>query len=374
MLAIYTIQPTPKCSDGFITKQNLAGIPSSFLKLANKTELMEYMVDIRRTLHQNSELGYEELETSKLIRTELDKIGIDYRYPVAVTGVVGFMGTGKPPFVAIRADMDALAMQVPGKMHACGHDAHVSMLLGAAKMLQQHRTIVLVFQPAEEGGGGAKKMLDEGILKNVDAIFGLHVSVRFPIGTVATRPGPLLAASGFFEAVISGKGGHAATPHHAIDPVVAASNVIISLPSLVVTVAGFEGGGASNIIPISAGVHRCNASVDFNESEKPSYPPMVNHEHLHEHFQRVASDMLGATNIVEARPLMGAEDFSFFAEAIPGYFFSVWMQNENQEKLVSGHSPYFTVNEEVLPYGAALVTRYLLEHQIETDTSFHDEF
>ncbi|XP_024967764.1 IAA-amino acid hydrolase ILR1-like 1 [Cynara cardunculus var. scolymus] len=257
-------------------------------------------------------------------------------------------------------------------------------------------------------------MLDEGILKNVDAIFGLHVSVRFPIGTVATRPGPLLAASGFFEAVISGKGGHAATPHHAIDPVVAASNVIISLPSLVsreadplesqvVTVAGFEGGGASNIIPISvtiggtfrafskegfaqlkhrirevittqAGVHRCNASVDFNESEKPSYPPMVNHEHLHEHFQRVASDMLGATNIVEARPLMGAEDFSFFAEAIPGYFFSVWMQNENQEKLVSGHSPYFTVNEEVLPYGAALVTRYLLEHQIETDTSFHDEF
>ncbi|XP_024963876.1 IAA-amino acid hydrolase ILR1-like 4 [Cynara cardunculus var. scolymus] len=149
MLAIYTIQPTPKCSDGFITKQNLAGIPSSFLKLANKTELMEYMVDIRRTLHQNSELGYEELETSKLIRTELDKIGIDYRYPVAVTGVVGFMGTGKPPFVAIRADMDALAMQegvewehkskVPGKMHACGHDAHVSMLLGAAKMLQQHR-------------------------------------------------------------------------------------------------------------------------------------------------------------------------------------------------------------------------------------------
>ncbi|GJW54038.1 IAA-amino acid hydrolase ILR1-like protein 4 [Tanacetum coccineum] len=207
------------------------------------------MVSIRRTLHEKPELGYQEYETSKLIRNELDKMGINYRYPVA--GVVGYVGSGGPPFIAIRADIVALAMQegvewehkskVPGKMHACGHDAHVPMLLGAAKMLQDHRheirvlavsgleiqsmgdktlrlqgTVVLVFQPAEEGGGGAKRMLGEGILKNVDAIFGLHVSVRFPIGAVAGRSGPLLAANGFFEAVISGKGGHAAVPHHAV--------------------------------------------------------------------------------------------------------------------------------------------------------------
>lgn len=429
------IQSNPSFSESFICKEKLAEIPLNFLNLAKNPELVDYMVGIRRTLHENPELGYEEFETSKLIRTELDKLGIDYRYPVAITGVVGFIGTRKPPFVAIRADMDALAMQegvewehkskVSGKMHACGHDAHVSMLLGAAKMLQDYHheirgTVVLVFQPAEEGGGGAKKMLDEGIFENVDAIFGLHITAKYPIGTVSTRVGPLLAASGFFEVVISGKGGHAAIPHHAIDPIVAASNVIISLQNLVsreadpiesqvVTVARFQGGGAFNIIPdavtiggtfrafskegfiqlkhrikevitLQAGVHRCNASVDFNEREKPSYPPVINHKDLHDHVQRVASDMLGCKNIFEARPLMGAEDFAFYAEAIPGCFFFIGMQNETGEKLKSGHSPYYTVNEDVLPYGAAfhasLVTRYLLEHEIGTNTemvSFQEE-
>ncbi|KAI3514511.1 hypothetical protein L1887_12969 [Cichorium endivia] len=436
ILAIYMIQSKPIFSESIFTNENLAEIPLNFLKLAKQPELVDYMISIRRTLHEHPELGYEEFETSKLIRTELDKLGIEYRYPVAVTGVVGFIGTGKPPFVAIRADMDALAMQegvewehiskIPGKMHGCGHDAHVSMLLGAAKMLQDHRdriqgTVVLVFQPAEEGGGGAKRMVDEGILKNVDVIFGLHVSVRFPVGSVASRPGPVLAASGFFEAVITGKGGHAAIPHHSIDPIVAASNVIISLQNLVsreadplesqvVTVARFQGGNAFNVIPdsatiggtfrafskngfiqlkqrikevimLQAGVHRCNASVDFNEREKPLYPPMVNNEYLHEHFERVASDMVGANNIFEAPQSMGAEDFAFFAETIPGLFFFVGMQNRTGEKLKSGHSPYYKVNEDVLPYGAAfhasLVIRYLLEHQSGTDIekmSSHDEF
>lgn len=138
--------------------------------------------------------------------------------------------------------------------------------------------------------------------------------------------------------------------------------------------------GDYQVITAQAGVHRCNASVDFNESEKPLYPPLVNHKGLHQHFQRVAKDMLGAKNIFECPPSLGAEDFAFFAEAIPGYFFSIGMQNESGEKLASGHSPYFTVNEYVLPYGAAfhasLVTRYLLEHEIGVDTkkgSFHEE-
>ncbi|KAM7509631.1 hypothetical protein LguiA_020084 [Lonicera macranthoides] len=413
---------TPTLTNSFLTKQELIEIPMKFLNLAKRTEIVDWMVSIRRRIHEYPELCFEEFETSKLIRTELDKMGIPYKYPVAITGIVGFIGTGKPPFVAIRADMDALSMQegvewkhkskIPGKMHGCGHDAHVAMLLGAAKLLQDHQndlqgTVVLVFQPAEEGGGGAKRMLEEGILENVDAIFGLHVSASHPIGSVATRAGPLLAGSGFFEAVISGKGGHAAIPHHTIDPILAASNVIVSLQHLVsreadpldsqvVTVGKFHGGGAFNVIPDSvqlggtfrafseeslmqlkqrikeviigqAAVQRCNATVSFDTIDKPFYPATVNNKDLLKHFQSVAGDMLGAKNIIDMQPLMGAEDFSFFAKAIPGFFCFLGMRNETRAPLEPGHSPYFKVNEDVLPYGAALhaslATRYLLEYQ-----------
>ncbi|RDX58106.1 IAA-amino acid hydrolase ILR1-like 4, partial [Mucuna pruriens] len=223
-------------------------LPTNFLDTAKKPEVFDWMVRIRRKIHENPELGYEEFETSKLIREELDNLGIPYKHPVAITGVIAFIGTGTSPFVAIRADMDALPMQelvewehkskVTGKMHACGHDAHVTMLLGAAKILKDHEkeiqgTVVLVFQPAEEGGGGAKKILDAGALDNVSAIFGLHVAPNFPVGEVASRSGPFLAGSGFFEAIISGKGGHAAIPQQSIDPILATSNVIISLQHLV---------------------------------------------------------------------------------------------------------------------------------------------
>ncbi|XP_027156465.1 IAA-amino acid hydrolase ILR1-like 4 [Coffea eugenioides] len=245
---IYSLLVIPPNPIGCLSSKEISEIPVSFLNFAKKAEVFDWMVGIRRRIHENPELGYEEFETSKLVREELDKMGIPYKYPVAVTGVVGFVGSGEPPFVALRADMDALAMQEmlewehksknPGKMHACGHDAHVAMLLGAAKILQEHReilkgTVVLVFQPAEEGGGGAKKMIDAGVIENVKAIFGLHVKPDLPVGEVESRPGSLLAGSGFFEAVISGKGGHAAIPQHSIDPIVAASNVIVSLQHLV---------------------------------------------------------------------------------------------------------------------------------------------
>ncbi|KAG6723472.1 hypothetical protein I3842_03G209400 [Carya illinoinensis] len=420
--------------------EELAQIPLNFLNFAKRQEVFDWMVGIRRKIHENPELGFEEFETSRLIRAELDRMRISYKYPFAETGIVGYVGTGSPPFVAIRADMDALAMQelvewehkskVPGKMHACGHDAHVSMLLGAAKILQEHRrelqgTVVLVFQPAEEGGGGAKKMVDDGALEHVEAIFGLHVSASHPIGAVASRSGPLLAASGMFEAVISGKGGHAALPHHTIDPILAASSAIISLQHLisrvadpldsqVVTVAKFEGGGAFNVIPDSvsiggtfrafskesfiqlqyrieevitkqASVQRCNATVTFNanDHQKPFgiCPVTVNDKDLHEHFQKVAGNMLSAHNVLEMQPVMGAEDFSFYAEVIPGYFFYLGMKNESKGKFELGHSPYFMVNEDALPYGAALhaslVTSYLQENKPKPNqpksVSFRDE-
>ncbi|EXB34859.1 IAA-amino acid hydrolase ILR1-like 4 [Morus notabilis] len=432
---IFMLVTTPILSASSLSSDGQSQIPSKFLNFAKKGEVFDWMVGIRRKIHENPELGYEEIETSKLIRAELDKLGIPYKYPLAITGVTGYVGTGKPPFVAIRADMDALSMQemvewehkskIPGKMHACGHDAHVAMLLGAAKILKEHEkelqgTVVLVFQPAEEGGGGAKKMLDAGTLENVNAIFGLHVDPKLALGEVASRSGPMLAGSGFFEAVISGRGGHAALPQHSIDPVLAASNVIVSLQHLVsreadpldsqvVTVAKFQGGGAFNVIPDSvtiggtfrafskesfmqlrhrieevitgqASVQRCNATVDFLENEKPFFPPTVNHEDLHDYFRRVAGELLGIHKVKDMQPLMGSEDFSFYQEAIPGYFFLLGMEDKTLGKLESVHSPFFQINEDVFPYGAALhaalAASYLSEFQHEVpipEGEYHDE-
>ncbi|EPS67015.1 hypothetical protein M569_07761, partial [Genlisea aurea] len=385
------------------------GVPKFFLDAAKGADVFDWMVGIRRRLHENPELGYQEFETSKLIRQELDEIGIPYEHPVAATGVIGFVGSGEPPFVALRADMDALPLQEsvewkhksknPGVMHACGHDSHVAMLLGAAKLLHRNRhllkgTVVLVFQPAEEGGGGAKRMVESGALKNVEAIFGIHSSGVTPVGFVETRAGPILAGSGSFEAVITGKGGHAAIPQQAIDPILAGSNVVVSLQQIVsreadpldsqvITVSVFEGGAAFNVIPDSvtikgtfrafsmesmlqirrrieqivrgqASVHRCNASLVFETEDKPLFPPLANDGALHEFFVGVAEEVVGAGRVREMPPLMGAEDFSFYREKMPGYFFFLGMKDETVDPPAPAHSPFFRINESGLPFGAAL--------------------
>ncbi|XP_057453023.1 IAA-amino acid hydrolase ILR1-like 4 [Lotus japonicus] len=420
ILQVFAANPIFSLTDSSLTQNQLF---TNFLDTAKNPEIFDWMLTVRRKIHQFPELAYKEFQTSERIRGELDKLDISYIHPVAVTGVIGYIGTGKSPFVAIRADMDALPIQelvewefksqVPGKMHACGHDAHTTMLLGAAKILKQHEqeiqgTVVLVFQPAEEGSAGAKKIVESGALENVSAIFGLHVAPTTPVGESGAleNVSPMMAGAGTFEAKIIGKGGHAAIPHTSIDPVLAASNVIVSLQYLVsreadpldsqvVTVSKFQGGDAFNVIPdyvtiggtfrafsreslehlkqrieqviiAQASVLRCNASVSFLEEVNPLYPPTINDGDLHEQFRDVAVNLLGADKVHFDMPLVTAsEDFAFYQEALPGYFFVLGMQKDHRTD--SLHSSYLMINEEGLPYGAALhaslAVNYLQKYQ-----------
>ncbi|XP_077213498.1 IAA-amino acid hydrolase ILR1-like 6 [Tasmannia lanceolata] len=397
------------------------GDSEEILSLATRQDTVDWIKGLRRKIHENPELAYEEIETSRLIREELDKMGVSYRFPLAETGVKAIIGTGYPPFVALRADMDALPIQeavewehkskIPGKMHACGHDAHVAMLLGAAKILKTREhllegTAVLLFQPAEEAGIGAKRMIEDGALENVEAIFAVHVSHEHPTSVIGSRPGPLLAGCGFFKAVISGKEGRAGSPHRSVDPILATSAAVISLQNIVsreanpldsqvVSVASFSGGDNLNLIPESvviggtfrafsnasfyqvrkrieeviveqARVYRCKATVDFFEKEHRFYPPTVNDELMTEHVRKVAIDLLGSENFRVVTPMMGAEDFSFYSEVVPAAFFYIGVRNETLGSTHTGHSPYFMIDEDVLPTGAAvhaaIAERYLNEN------------
>ena len=373
----------------------------------------DWIVAIRRELHRFPELGYQEFKTSQLIRKTLDELRIPYRHPIAETGVLAAIGDGRGPCVALRADMDALPIceqadvpfrsTVAGNMHACGHDCHVAMLLGAAKMLKAreseiHGTVKLLFQPAEEGGAGGLRMCVEGALEapNVDRIFGLHVWPTLPSGQIGSRAGTLLASAGSMSIVVSGKGGHAAMPQMSFDPVVTAAKIVCELQTIVareldpldpgvVSVTTVHGGEAFNVIPPSvkmtgtirsltargmafleervrsiashiAAANRCEAQIEFLDA----YPPTVNDGHCWDVAQALGREVLGAQNVIELLPVMGGEDFSYYTNRVPGCFVALGMRNENQGTTYGVHHPMFKADETMLPLGSALHVGFAL--------------
>ncbi len=351
------------------------------------------------------ELGFQETHTAARVAEELRSLGFRVRTGVGRTGVVAELGDGEP-IVAVRADMDALpiqevndvpyASQVPGVMHACGHDAHTAMALGVATLLSDERfpgTIRLLFQPAEEvqddaGVSGAPRMVEDGAMVGVAAVLGLHVQANLSVGQVAVAGGPAAAGVDSFEAAVVGRGGHAAYPHRVLDPVWMAGHVILALQGIVsrrldpfdpavVSIGSIHGGQVSNVIPerveFKGSIRYTTAQVreqlhveidrafqvarvlggDYQIEYRPGYPPMVNDEGIAALVGAVAADMLGQEQLAPAEKGMGAEDFGFFAARAPGAMFALGCRIEGDER--KGHNPRFDIDERCLPIGAAVL-------------------
>lgn len=377
-------------------------------------EISDWIIKLRRELHRHPELMYEEVKTSALVRRELDNLGISYKSPIAKTGVLASIGNGNGPCVALRADMDALPIheetdvdfksEIDGKMHACGHDCHTAMLLGAAKILKSKEseingTVKLFFQPAEEGGAGGKLMRDEGALENpkVERIFGLHVWPQMPTGQIGSKKGTFLAATSFLDLTIKGVGGHAAVPHLTRDPVLTSAQIITNLQSVisreldpldsgVVSISAIHGGMAANVIPSEvkilgtlrsltmdglkslqrrvkeisekiAEAHECEAIVEYPGND---YPPTVNDGDMWDFAKNIGHDMLGEENVNELDAVMGGEDFAYYTEQVKGCFVVLGVQNKEIDAIYSVHHPMFKADEQALHIGTALHTTFAL--------------
>jgi amidohydrolase len=362
------------------------------------------LVELRRTFHRHPELAFEEVRTAETIMAELQRLDIPYEYGGKGTGVVGRLrgGNRDAPIVALRAEMDALpgtestglsfASAVDGKMHACGHDAHMAMVLGAAALLREsppNGNVLFVFQPAEERGGGSRVVIGSGALKDAQAIFAGHVTNHYRVGEIMVASGVITAQSDRFAIKVKGRGGHGARPHEAVDAVVVSGMLIAAIQTLVsreidpvhpsvVTVGRVQAGTAPNVIAEEAvlegtirtthvetrkQIHRGltrmaralgelhNAQVDIAITE--GYPPVVNTRRETQLAERVARAVVGDARLMTMdHPSMGSEDFSYYLHEIPGCFVRLGCRRSEQA-YIPLHSPAFDIDEEVLKVGAA---------------------
>jgi amidohydrolase len=395
----------------------MAGIAPTIAVSPEVAQLTESMIDLRRILHQWPELGFQEKRTSALVAERLQALGIEVRTGVAQTGVLGTLrGNGAGKTVLLRADMDGLpieeasgapyASQNHGVMHACGHDGHTAILLTTARVLAQRRqqfagTVKFAFQPAEElPPGGAKEMIEEGVLKHprVDATFGLHLWNGLPVGKIGIDEGPIMASVDRFDIVIKGIGSHGAYPHTGVDPIVVGSHVVAALQTVVsrevpplapvvVTVGTFQGGTAFNVIPSHVELSGTVRTVDTRiRDEMPvrlerivrgitsgmraecsfnyafGYPVTVNDVSRTQFARRVAGAIVGDGNVVSAGMTMGAEDMSYFLNAVPGCYLRLGSGNPDHGVIHPHHSALFNFDEAALPIGVELLTQLTLAY------------
>ncbi len=376
----------------------------------------EWIRAIRRELHSHPELGFEEVRTSQKVRDVLTSLDIPFRYPLAQTGIVATIGTGDGPCVGLRADFDGLPIieqtgleyssTIPGRMHACGHDCHTAMLLGAARILKAREsefrgTIRLLFQPAEELGRGARRMIAEGALDDappIDRMLGLHIWPQLPTGTIASRSGPLLAGVADLRIEITGVGGHAALPHTTIDPVITSAKIILELQTIVsreldplesgvISISTIHAGDAFNVIPemvrmtgtiraltaatlrqltqrvdemvrAVAGANRCSATVTYANGLQPV---TVNDAAVWSQVQSLAGALVGPGHVSEFAPIMGAEDFAEYGAHTRTCFVFLGVGNPELGEVYGVHHPKMRVDEDALPIGASLHALFALD-------------
>ncbi|MBI1737227.1 MAG: amidohydrolase [Candidatus Rokubacteria bacterium] len=377
--------------------------------LAEARDLLEPTVELRRRLHRHPELGLSLPRTQAAVLEALDGLGLDIRTGQRTTSVTATLRGARPGrTILLRGDMDALPMpedtglpfasEVPGAMHACGHDAHTAMLAGAARLLAGHRdamagAVVFMFQPGEEGFHGARVMIEEGLLDGPgtpDAAFALHVTHRQPAGVVATRPGPMLASADTLQITVHGKGGHASAPHDCLDPIPIACEIVQAFQTLVtrqvnafdpavVTVAKIEAGTTRNVIPetasllgtvravseptrerVLAGIRRVAEGVAAAHGAQVSveltrgYPVTVNDVGFAGFVVDTARELLGAERVnVMTNPVMGAEDFSYVLQRVQGAMANLGTRPD-RGPVYPGHSNRMTLNESALPTGIAM--------------------